>query len=143
MQGGRQQLNLQSNGCAHNKGTPIHELLHAVGFWHEQTREERDSFVNINWNNIPQKNQHNFVKAKPGQTKSYGIPYDYGSVMHYSAYAFAINPKEKTIITKVRKHYFYKRLIYRKTVDGSFVRVAKFLDGGTFELLIHRFEIEN
>ncbi|XP_011705846.1 PREDICTED: high choriolytic enzyme 1-like [Wasmannia auropunctata] len=53
MRGGEQQVNLQSNGCAYSVGTPVHEITHAMGFWHEQTREDRDGYVDINWNNIP------------------------------------------------------------------------------------------
>lgn len=50
--GGRQDLNLQVPGCATKKGTVIHELMHAVGFLHEQSRYERDEYVNIQWQNI-------------------------------------------------------------------------------------------
>ena len=50
--GGAQQVNLQSPGCLTTLGTPIHELMHALGFLHEQNRYERDSHVTIVWNNI-------------------------------------------------------------------------------------------
>lgn len=45
----------------------------------------------------------------------FGIGYDYGSVMHYSAYAFAKDEKVPTIITIVSNHYFRKRtsLVYQ------------------------------
>lgn len=50
--GGRQEVNLQSPGCLSKIGTPIHELMHALGFVHEQNRWERDDHVTIIWSNI-------------------------------------------------------------------------------------------
>lgn len=50
--GGGQSINLQTPGCVKKKGTVIHEIMHAVGFWHEHTRDDRDDYVTINWNNI-------------------------------------------------------------------------------------------
>ncbi|XP_075158652.1 hatching enzyme 1.2-like [Haematobia irritans] len=87
--GGKQEVNLQSPGCLTKPGTTIHELMHALGFLHEQNREERDSYVSIQYQNIQPSATSNFERAS--KTIAFGVPYDYGSVMHYSANAFSTN----------------------------------------------------
>ncbi|XP_072934624.1 hatching enzyme 1.2-like [Epargyreus clarus] len=98
--GGRQEVNLQSPGCVSKKGTILHEILHAVGFMHEQSRHERDDFVTILYQNIKPGSENNFKKADPKHTHDYGVGYDYNSVMHYSEYAFSKN-SQKTINPKI------------------------------------------
>ena len=92
---GKQIVNLQTPACVKKVGTIIHELLHAVGFLHEQNRKERDQFVEIKTGNIKHEFRSNFVKSSVG----YEVPYDYGSITHYSPKAFSSNGKP-TIIAK-------------------------------------------
>lgn len=54
--GGRQKINLQSPGCLIKVGTIMHELMHVCGFMHEQSRPDRDQFIEINWDNIEEGN---------------------------------------------------------------------------------------
>lgn len=99
--GGAQDLNLQAGnpGCIF-KGIVSHELIHAIGFYHEQSRTDRDDYVTINWGNIQSGTEGNFDKYSAGQVNPFNTPYDYGSIMHYSAYSFAVNPSVPTIIPK-------------------------------------------
>lgn len=97
--GGKQEVNLQTPGCLTKPGTAIHELMHALGFLHEQNRQERDSYVTIQYQNIDERATSNFQKVP--RTAAFGVGYDYGSVMHYSATAFSHNGKP-TIVAKVR-----------------------------------------
>ena len=86
MQGGSQLISI-GLGCG--LGQAIHEIGHAVGLWHEQSREDRDQFVRIAWENIIPDMEHNFDQhITDGDDIG---PYDYDSVMHYPAKAFSSN----------------------------------------------------
>ncbi|AFV77250.1 Astacin (Peptidase family M12A) (plasmid) [Thermus oshimai JL-2] len=78
-------------------GTVVHELLHALGFWHEQSRPDRDEWVEVRWENIVEQYAYNFHKY--GYNARSHTPYDYASVMHYSAYAFSKNG-QPTLVPK-------------------------------------------
>ena len=73
-----------------------HEFLHALGFWHEQSRPDRDDYVTINWENIDSQYQNNFDKMTTSDVNSQEVPYDYSSVMHYGETSFS-NNGQKTI----------------------------------------------
>ena len=46
-------LNLNGFGCfCAGTRTPLHELLHSLGFWHEHQRPDRDEYIKMNWTNI-------------------------------------------------------------------------------------------
>ena len=84
--GGMQLISL-GKGC-YGIGTVTHEIGHAVGFWHEQSRPDRDEHVEILWHHIPKDKKHNFNKYNRSRIDSLGSSYDYISVMHYSSTAF-------------------------------------------------------
>ncbi|XP_065060870.1 meprin A subunit beta-like [Rhopilema esculentum] len=88
-QRGKQNICL-SDGCW-GKGTVIHEIAHAMGFWHEQSRPDRDDFIRVVWSNIPERKKHNFRKHDNSEVDSLNTTYDYRSVMQYSKTAFGIN----------------------------------------------------
>lgn len=86
-QGGWQPISL-ANNCGWNEIT--HEILHSLGFIHEHSRFDRDSALQIFWEQIEEK-YHPQFEALPesflGPLKSF--PFDYRSVMLYSDRVFA------------------------------------------------------
>lgn len=97
---GAQSYNLQiyplDEGCF-RLGTVVHEFLHTLGFYHMQSAANRDEYVFINETNIQDGTIHNFNKYDETVVDDFDEEYDYGSVLHYSAYAFSANG-EMTIV---------------------------------------------
>ena len=90
---------------AHPWPVIAHEFLHALGVYHEQSRSDRDAFVEIKWDNIqdgpPPAGEINALgnfQTKPGSVDYFD--YDYGSVMHYHATAFAKDTSKPTIVPR-------------------------------------------
>jgi len=91
MIGGRQKVSI-GNGCAYHYIVQ-HELMHAVGFMHEQSRCDRDTYVEILTANIQKGREGNFNKYPCSQVTHFEEPYDYASVMHYGKKDFSKNGK--------------------------------------------------
>jgi hypothetical protein len=92
---GRQDIELTATAPT---GTVIHEMGHAVGLWHEQSREDRNRFVEIRLATVPVDNRHNFdQQIELGDDLG---TYDFGSIMHYSRTAFS-NSGQDTIVPRV------------------------------------------
>ncbi|CAI9583136.1 unnamed protein product [Staurois parvus] len=93
--GGSQTVSVTSSCMVH--GSVQHELNHALGFFHEQSRSDRDNYVNITYSNIMPGAEGNFQQF---DTQNQGMEYDYGSVMHYPRYAFSVDGSSPTIVPK-------------------------------------------
>ncbi|KAL7061291.1 hypothetical protein AAHC03_010251 [Spirometra sp. Aus1] len=75
----------------------MHQLGHVLGFYHEQSRPDRDDFVEILTKNILPGAMGEFAKKPSTYIDSLGEPYDYESIMHFKASEFAKQGKNETI----------------------------------------------
>lgn len=94
-----QYMNLDSVCMQH--GILIHELLHALGFFHQQNSPNRAPYVDIVEENMQDGPgvKEQFQTITDEDWTDLGFEYDYYSIMHYRATAFSKNGKP-TIVTK-------------------------------------------
>ena len=71
MQGRQQFINISDWNV---KSTMQHELAHALGLWHKQSRDDRNDYVDINWQNIRSGEEHNFCMATVQDPGHFCIP---------------------------------------------------------------------
>lgn len=89
--GGRQEIKLGDNCTARSA---IHEIGHAIGFFHEQSRADAGNFVEVLFQNLPNdeyiKDQFRTYTALGKQGFHFGT-FDFSSVMLYHSLSFSTN----------------------------------------------------
>jgi len=85
--GGKQEIILE-DACS--TGNAIHEIGHAIGLFHEQSRADRDQNVIVHWNNIQSSKSSQFQTYIERNYQGFDIGnFDFGSIMLYSSNAFS------------------------------------------------------
>ena len=67
----------------------MHEIGHAIGFYHEHSRPDRNKYVEIIYSNIDMidpKLRNDYRLLNRSEVNSLGVGYDYNSIMHYDRY---------------------------------------------------------
>ena len=107
MLGGKQYINVA--GWAQTYSI-AHEIGHAIGLIHEQSRFDRDNYIVIHWDNIKDNKENNFTRmtTEDSSISTVTTNYDYESIMHYPSIVsdqnFAVNT-ELPVITKINGGY--------------------------------------
>ena len=97
----------------------VHEVMHALGFWHEHQRPDRDGFIEILDDNIFPQVKNQFEPLRRDQWEKSNLTYDFDSIMHYSSKAGA----KRDDLFSLQK------------LDGSEIPTNKVLSRGDIELL--------
>uniref|UniRef100_A0A0N4ZZT6 Zinc metalloproteinase n=1 Tax=Parastrongyloides trichosuri TaxID=131310 RepID=A0A0N4ZZT6_PARTI len=80
-----------------------HETSHALGVIHEMTRPDRGNHITVNTQNIDPRVMFNFEQNPADRSLTYGLRYDYGSVMHYDRLAGSAN--SQMVMVPKKLHY--------------------------------------
>ncbi|MCY4524090.1 MAG: M12 family metallopeptidase [Halobacteriovoraceae bacterium] len=77
----------------------LHEIMHTVGFFHEQNRMDRDEYVQILWENIAEEHWPQFQKIKTQFWEKFNFPFSFNSILLYPSRAFSQHPRDYSIVT--------------------------------------------
>ena len=109
--GGKQLVSL-GDGC-HSLGTIVHELGHAVGFYHEHQRSDRDDYIDIFKENIAKNLDEQFNKLGP-EDNLLLVEFDFNSIMLYGPLTFSKDGKSITMAPNQRHKKEFMREVYQK-----------------------------
>ncbi len=92
MVGGQQHIAFSPSGWS--RPVICHEIGHTLGCIHEQNRSDRDSYIQILWNNVTNGYGGFFIIINSRNP----TVYDFHSIMHYGPPSGAIDPTQPTMI---------------------------------------------
>lgn len=64
-------------------GIVAHEIGHAVAFWHEHSRPDRNKYIKVLKKNVKPDRLTAFKRMSKSRINSLSVPYDFASIMHY------------------------------------------------------------
>ncbi|XP_031553034.1 zinc metalloproteinase nas-6-like isoform X2 [Actinia tenebrosa] len=111
---GEQILNM-GPGCEY-VGLVLHEFGHAIGYFHEHNRPDRDNVIEVLWDNVQPAFKSAFKKYTFQEADTQGYSYDLTSIMHYENSAFGKAGFCKTTIIVRNNPSYEVRPVYERGV---------------------------
>lgn len=130
MRGGEQKLSLYPG---EGRGSALHEIGHTLGLIHEQSRSDRDEYINIMWDNIQVGTKTNFEIWPEHHTIVAFLhdEFDFESIMLYPSYNnFAITYSKPTITKKDGSTFTAQRNYLNSTAIRAVCAVYGYPSGG-------------
>ena len=79
----------------------VFQTMHALGVYHEHTRPDRDQYIKIHMENVPESNYHDFAIKTTDEIQLLRDRFDFWSIMMYGPKAFSKNNKN-TMSSKIK-----------------------------------------
>jgi hypothetical protein len=76
----------------------VHEIMHAIGFFHEQNRSDRDEYIKVLWENIDETNWLQFQIIENTFVDLTKFPFDFKSIMLYPSNSFSLFPDDYSMV---------------------------------------------
>ncbi|KAJ7378877.1 metalloendopeptidase [Desmophyllum pertusum] len=130
--GGEQILNMGS-GCQY-VGLVLHEFGHAIGYFHEHNRPDRDDVVDIKWDNVQYGFKDAFYKYTFDEADVQGFKYDLTSIMHYENSAFTNGYCRPTMLVKNDPSYEVTPVYLREFSPQDIQKINKLYSCQTTQL---------
>jgi hypothetical protein len=125
-------VSLSSTSCMVHR-IIIHELLHAIGLHHEQSRYDRDQYLKIHYERLANNGTDEYSLfqlriVNESESTFYGIPYNYASVMHYDAWSLG-DGSPGYFIMEPKNLHFLSVMGYSKTANETdFEKIRRLYD---------------
>lgn len=113
--GGSQNISLDTM-CL-KEATIAHETIHALGFWHEHSRSDRDKFITIHWDNVKESNRGDFKKRTTTESQLFR-DFDFKSTMLFGPTVFTSNG-EMTMSSKIPGRPILRQRYKQMFSDGD------------------------
>ncbi|XP_021709384.1 zinc metalloproteinase nas-14 isoform X2 [Aedes aegypti] len=99
---GLNRMNISPSECM-LEGAIVHQLLHVLGFGHVTNQQDRDFYLDVNWDHVRPEHVKSLNLHEGRIVPNYGMPFDVESIMHFGPNHFSHNGLD-TIVPKNENH---------------------------------------